>query len=253
MLERWSPVPKTIVATIHSRPEPSSRPDFYDDLRRLNSAIVMYQRDQSFLEQYVKSGKVAFIRHGVDIEFFTPAVGDFPGPRRLLYIGINGRDLRMLEEVMQSLAAAEPELQFDFVVPRGLPALRKLWGHRNITWHRHISDEALRSLYQGSYLLLLPLITSGANNAVVEALACGLPPVTTDVGGIRDYGGGTLYPLVAQGDAPAMVSLIRDYLHDPVWRSRVGRACRAFAEEQLRWPLIAQQHLEFYRRLLTEQ
>jgi len=36
----------------------------------------------------------------------------------------------------------------------------------------------------------MPMKSSGANNAIVEALACGLTVVTTDVGGICDYGGG---------------------------------------------------------------
>ena len=41
---------------------------------------------------------------------------------------------------------------------------------------------------------------SGANTAVVESLACGLPIVTTDVGGIRNYGGNDLFPIVNNND-----------------------------------------------------
>ena len=56
--------------------------------------------------------------------------------------------------------------------------------------HQNVSDEKLRDFYQKSYLLLMPMESCSANNSLVEALACGLPVVTTAIGGIEDYGGG---------------------------------------------------------------
>jgi glycosyltransferase involved in cell wall biosynthesis len=90
---------------------------------------------------------------------------------------------------------------------------------------------------------------SGANTAVVEALACGTPIVTTDVGGIRDYGGETLFPVVPNDDDDAMISLVNRYLKDPAWRTSTGQICRKFAETRLAWPLVAQQHLKIYEAL----
>ena len=90
---------------------------------------------------------------------------------------------------------------------------------------------------------------SGANTSVVEALACGLPIVTTDVGGIRDYGGGTVFPVVENNDDEGMLTLIEKYLAEPDWREETGRRCRAFAEEALAWPLIARRHADVYRRV----
>ena len=250
LVRRWTEVPKTIVATLHHPPMQQKEfpRRFLEDLRRLHSAIVLYTRDLSLFEQQLDSRRVTFIHHGVDTDFFVPA-SEPSGLRRLLYIGVNGRDFRMLEDVVNRLTREEPELYFDFVVSKSPRLLRRLWRHPRITWHRSIGDDQLRSLYQASYLLLLPLTMSGASNAVLEALACGLPPATTDVGGINDYGGASVYPVVAANDASAMVRLIQDYLHDPALRGQVGRACRSFAEQHLSWPLIARQHLNFYQRL----
>jgi glycosyltransferase involved in cell wall biosynthesis len=95
----------------------------------------------------------------------------------------------------------------------------------------------------------MPMEDSGVNTAVVEALACGLPIVTTDVGGIRDYGGGSVYPVVANNDDDAMIALVEEYLNNENRRNEVGEKCRAFAEQSLSWLLVAQKHIEAYKEL----
>ena len=92
---------------------------------------------------------------------------------------------------------------------------------------------------------------SGANTAIVESMTSGLPIATTDVGGIRDYGGGDIFPLVANNDDDAMVALVDQYLSDLEWRDEIGGRCRKFAEQKLAWPLVAQKHLECYRALIA--
>jgi glycosyltransferase involved in cell wall biosynthesis len=156
--------------------------------------------------------------------------------------------------VVHQLLALRPEIRFDFLVPlhvRGISALKSLIGHPAITWHAGLSDEELRILYQQAYLLLLPMSASGATTAVVEGLASGLPIVTTNVGGIKDYGGGNIYALVANDDDNEMVALVEQYLSDWNLRAEMGRKCRLFAEAHLSWPAIAKEHVQAYRELVA--
>jgi glycosyltransferase involved in cell wall biosynthesis len=90
---------------------------------------------------------------------------------------------------------------------------------------------------------------SSANTAVVEALSCGLPIVTTDVGGIRDYGGGAVYPLVANDDDGAMLELIDRYLGSRDFRNSMGDAAREFAVRELSWKRIAAEHAAYYEEI----
>jgi glycosyltransferase involved in cell wall biosynthesis len=198
----------------------------------------------------VGKDRVRFIRHGVDTVFFKPDASKLSATPRILYSGVYLRNEAMLVRMVNRLAGNGHGVHFDLLVPqhhRNSPALGPLCGHPSVTWHGGLNDAQLRELYQQSHFLLLPMEDSGANTAVVEALASGLPVATTDVGGIRDYGGGTIFPVVANNDDEAMLALVERYLRQPEWREQIGKACRAFAEENLAWPLIAQQHMAVYQ------
>lgn len=190
------------------------------------------------------------ILHGVDITFFRPA--PHAPERRVLFSGVHLRNVEMLEAVAAEMLRRDPTVVFDMLVPtarRNLPAFENLLGRDNICWHANLSDVQLRSLYWRAAVMFLPLHDSGANTAVVEALACGLPIVTTDVGGIRDYGGGVVFPLVANHDVGSALELISGLLDDSVARSRQAAAQRAFAVANLDWAKIAREHVAAYARL----
>ncbi len=71
----------------------------------------------------------------------------------------------------------------------------------------------------------------GLSNALIEAMACGLPVVATDVGGtaelVRNGEGGFL---IAPGDRTGLVARSVEILADPGVHARMGAAGRARAE-----------------------
>ena len=248
--DQWKKAPREFVATLHI-PRAQWTPAELDALKRVSSAIVLYQHDIEFYESYVGKGRVKFVPHGVDVEFFRPRSTP-PLRNRLLFSGHYLRNTTMLSRVIQRLAEKHRDFEFHLLVPetfRYFEGFDELKGRPDVVWHQNLDDDELRALITSSYLVLLPMNDSGANTALVEALACGTSVVTTDVGGIRDYGGGSTFPIVRNNDDDAMVELVEQYLADDSWRSEMSRCCREFAVSQFAWPLIAQRHLNIYETL----
>ena len=250
-LDRWPKAPKELIYTLHFPPSRWNG-EMRARLKRLSSAIVLYQKDIAFFEEHVGKGRVHFVRHGVNSDFFTP--GETPGTTnlRLVFAGHYLRNTEMLFRVVTRLHTAHPQLRFDFLVPmpyRSSPGLESLLHHPAVQWHANLDDTQVREVFRSALLVLLPVNDSGANNAVVESLSCGTPLVTTDVGGIRDYGGDSIFPLVRNNDDDAMVALVERYLAEPAWRRSVGEASRRFAEEELSWNVVAREHAKAYSQL----
>jgi glycosyltransferase involved in cell wall biosynthesis len=250
--DKWDKAPRDFISTLHI-PRDQWTPEELDGLKRLSSAIVLYRRDIEFYESYVGKDRVKYIPHGVDVEFFRPR-SQPAKPNQILYSGHYLRNTPMLSRVVRALGERHPDLEFHLLVPesfRDLEGLGELHNCPGVVWHQNLNDDELRQLICSSWLVLLPMNDSGANTAIVESLACGTPIVTTDVGGVRDYGGGTLFPVVANNDDAGMIDLVEHYLSSPSRRDEVARAGREFTVRELAWPQIARQHLDTYETLIS--
>lgn len=258
-IQTWpQPLKDRLILTFHQpRGQWQTAQIFF--LNSIKRAMVLYQGDIAFYRANLHpEASIHFIPYGVDIEFFQPFEEKLSPTEkqtiRLLYSGVHLRNTRMLARIVPELLNQYPNVVIDFLVPearRNDAHLEMLMGTNRINWYAGLDDGQLRALYQKATALLLPMNDSGANTAVVEALACGLPVITTDVGGIRDYGGGSVYPVVANDDDEGMLALVRSYLDNPSFRDEVSRKSREFAVRYLSWDRIAIKHMELYRKLLA--
>ncbi len=97
-------------------------------------------------------------------------------------------------------------------------------------------------------MMVLPLTDSTANNALLEGIACGLPLVTTDNGGSRDYVDESCACLLPLGDADGMAEAVLKLADDVTLRNAMGASARARALT-FSWENVIGQMVELYREL----
>ena len=80
--------------------------------------------------------------------------------------------------------------------------------------------------YDRADVFVLPTFHEGYGMAVAEALARGLPVVSTPTGAIRDLVRADAGVLVPPGDVTALSIVLRDLIDRPEWRLRLSEGAR---------------------------
>jgi glycosyltransferase involved in cell wall biosynthesis len=105
-----------------------------------------------------------------------------------------------------------------------------------------------RLLFGEAQFAILPSHAEGMPNAILEAMAAGLPVIATDVGGIPELIDDGVHGLLVPPRAPrALAEVIRVIAQDPELRRKLGDAARARAAD-FAWSRCARAHEELYAR-----
>jgi len=232
------------------------RHKFPANVSALDALIVPARSQVEYFEQYLP-GRVFYVPHGIDTKFFCPQIKQNQSSEELrcVYVGIHLRDTQTLAKIVDQVVLNRPNVHFDLVIPRQNrnykdPSHIKLARHNQVHWHSDLSDEQLRNLYQNAKMLVLPLFDCTANNAVLEALACGLPIVSNNVGGMQDYTDPRFAHLLPIEDVEGMTNAINDLLDNPEKCLDRGRKAREYTEKNFQWSKVATQTYEIYKKLL---
>ena len=96
-----------------------------------------------------------------------------------------------------------------------------------------VSREEVRRRLRESHVLLHPSYSEGIPNAVLEAMACELPVVVTDVGGTREVVTDGVHGFLCPPREPLQLAdALRALWQDPSLARRLGEAGRARVVEE---------------------
>jgi glycosyltransferase involved in cell wall biosynthesis len=106
-------------------------------------------------------------------------------------------------------------------------------------------------LLQPAWAFALPSRWEGMPNALLEAMACGLPSVATRVSGSEDIIADGVNGLLVEPEQPAeLAQALRRIIEDVGLAQRLGQEGRATVVHEYQLNSVVQQCLELYRRLL---
>jgi glycosyltransferase involved in cell wall biosynthesis len=232
-IKRLSPTTR-VIATFHSVPDGIGRMDMkqapFDD------AIAVATNQIPALHRLLPNAQIHFLPHGVDADYFCP--GHYARENFCLCVGAYLRDFETLNRIADILSEQQPRVRVVLICQKARLA--------GVTMSPHVeqvldcTDEQLLQFYQRASILLLPLLDCTANNVLLEGLACGLPAVTTKVGGTRDYTTEQCSILCAKGDAIEHANAVMEIWRSPSRLYQMQRAAREHAN-LFNWPRMQQQ------------
>jgi len=114
-------------------------------------------------------------------------------------------------------------------------------------------EEVLRRVQQADAFLLSSL-SEGISNAVLEAMSCGVPVVTTECGGMREAVTDGVEGFVAPvRDEEELAKGLLRLAGDSQMRQRMGQAGRARIEREFRLDRQIEQWLQLFRHVLKKE
>jgi glycosyltransferase involved in cell wall biosynthesis len=182
--------------------------------------------------------RIQVVPNAIDVQRFHPAA-EPPGtaPALIVTVGrlVEQKNHALFLEAAARLASEFAQVRFVIV---GDGPLRSALAERaralgvadRVTFagERHDVEAILR----GAALFWLTSRWEGMPNVLLEAMASGVPPIATDVGGVRELvRSGVDGFVVAAGDAAGFVEHSRALLQDSALRRACRSAARARAEE----------------------
>ena len=112
-----------------------------------------------------------------------------------------------------------------------------------------ISTQRIVELYASASIAIVPSEYEGFGFPAGEAMACGVPVVSTDGGALPEVVGdaGVIVP---SKNPSALAGAIRDLLLDDPRRADLGIAGRARILAKFNWSTVALQMTDFYKKAI---
>ncbi len=226
--------------------------------RRLPGIITVSESSQKDIAREFRIPKERFttIPIGIDLEHFHPLDHIKRVPGRIIVTNSADTPLKGLYHLLYALEELLKKGKASLTVigtPKkdgGIETLVKKLGLGSyINFTGRIDHDRFIREYARASLAVVPSLYEGFGLPVGEAMACGLPVISTTGGALPEVAGDAAY-LVPPGDARALRSAIVELLDDPVQCQRLAQKGHDRVLSEFTWEKTACRTADCYREII---
>jgi glycosyltransferase involved in cell wall biosynthesis len=211
------------------------------------------------LKYNLDSDRTAYIPNGADSRFYLPRTHDSVHPIKLLYAGtwLDQRGIFYLRDALERLAVKIPGLTMTFA-GCGCPpeTIQEFFGPKlasTVVVQPVVPAERMQELYAAHDVFLFPSLIEGLPTVLLEAMASGMPVITTETCGMQDivedgYNG----LLIPTADVGAIESAVLRLADSALLRQQLGEMARETIKRYT-WKRSAEKLEELFWRVLSKK
>ena len=228
--------------------------------RRLGKIITVSESSQRDIarEFNIPEQRFAPIPIGIDLDNFRPLDHIQRIPGRIIVTNSADTPLKGLYHLLHALEDLLKKGKASLTVigaPKEGGGIERLVKRLGIAPYIRFTgrvdhDQFIREYAQAS-LAVVPSLYEGFGLPVGEAMACGLPVISTTGGALPEVAGDAAM-LVPPGDAGALKRAIVELLEDPVKSQRLADKGYKRVHSEFTWERTAQRTADFYREVIRD-
>jgi len=196
--------------------------------------------------------------NGVDTDLFVPR-STGAEKTSILYTGRLSWNKGLFDLIFSAKYILQKHPDVSFVLTGRGPIethlkqlVTKMGMHKSFSFVGFVDMQSLVKYYQNATLFVLPSYYEGLPTNLLEAMACGVPVITTAAGGIPEVVVNGENGLIVPVKNPYAIGMaVLTLLEDEDMRLRLSRAARETVESRYSLRTLASRYLQIYKNLAS--
>lgn len=227
--------------------------------KKADQLVAVSEEDKLMMQKLIPGINVDIIPNGVDSKYYSAKKIKKKSPPRVLYGVTNFEWLQNVEAVNILIREIWPIIKRNFPkailwivgrkIPKDLISLSQ--SRKDIEITESIPDS--RDAYLGASVMLTPIRGSGGTRLkILEAMAAGLPVVSTSVG-VAGLGVVNGKHALVSDDTKDLAKLTVELLKDKQKAEKIGKNARNYVRSVFDWRFVVSLHDRIYKKAISKK
>jgi len=220
--------------------------------QKCDLALVTSKGDQDYImaTHKIPANKIQVVANYIDTNLFCP-ISTSKYPDRLVFVGRAGDPQKNIPALLNALAGAN--LKLDIIGrPKNIANLEHQAKKQKIPLNflGIIPNQNLPATLNKYPIFILPSLYEGMPKSLLEAMACGLACIATDVPGSREVIQNGVNGLLTKTNSDSLKLAILKLKNDPALRQKLGQTARAFVVQNFSLQTQINKEISAYQNLI---